>query len=59
MLVIEVDGTVHDETSQTERDEQRTLILKRFGIKEIRIKNYEAINQTDQVIIKIEAALSN
>jgi uroporphyrinogen-III synthase len=33
MLVIEVDGSVHDETSQKERDEQRTMIMKRLGIK--------------------------
>jgi len=32
MLVIEVDGSVHQEARQKERDEQRTLILKRLGI---------------------------
>jgi very-short-patch-repair endonuclease len=57
MLVIEVDGAVHDETSQKERDEQRTIILKRLGIKEIRFTNDEVINRTDQVVKKIEAEL--
>jgi very-short-patch-repair endonuclease len=58
MLVIEVDGSVHDETSQKERDEQRTIIMKRLGIKEIRFSNEAVINKTDQVIKKIEAELS-
>ena len=58
MLVIEIDGTVHDEVSQAERDEQRTLILKRLGINEIRFTNDEVINQIDKVIIKIESALA-
>jgi very-short-patch-repair endonuclease len=54
MLVIEVDGSIHDEIKQRERDEQRTLILKRLGIKEIRFTNYEVINYTVQVIEIIE-----
>ena len=57
MLIIEVDGSVHDEIKQSERDEQRTLILKRLGIKVIRFSNYEVINLTDQVITKIEEEL--
>lgn len=58
MLVIEVDGSVHQEIKQSERDEQRTLILKRLGIREIRFTNDEVINHTDFVIEKIEAVLS-
>jgi len=57
MLIIEVDGSVHDEIKQNERDEQRTLILNRLGIREIRFTNYEVINHTDQVIKKIEEEL--
>ena len=57
LLVIEVDGTVHDETSQKERDEQRTIILQKLGLKEIRFTNYEVIQYTDQVIKKIETEL--
>lgn len=58
MLVIEVDGSVLYEIKQSERDEQRTMILNRLGIKEIRFTNEEVINQTDQVISKIKAGLS-
>ena len=57
VLVIEVDGAVHDETSQKERDEQRTIILKKLGLKEIRFANYEVIHHTDQVIKKIETEI--
>ncbi len=57
MLVIEVDGSVHNDLSQKERDEQRTLILKRLGIHEIRFTNDEGNNRTDQVINKIEKEL--
>jgi very-short-patch-repair endonuclease len=57
LLVIEVDGTVHDETSQKERDEQRTIILKKLGLKEIRFTNTDVINHTNQVIRKIESEL--
>lgn len=57
MLVIEVDGSVHEDTKQKERDEQRTMILKRINIREIRFTNEEVINQTNHVIKKIEAEL--
>ncbi|NTV43406.1 MAG: DUF559 domain-containing protein [Syntrophobacteraceae bacterium] len=57
MRVIEVDGMVHDETSQKERDEQRTIILKKLGLKEIRFTNTEVIQHTDQVIRRIETEL--
>ena len=56
-IVIEVDGSVHEETSQKERDEQRTIIFKGFGIREIRFTNKEVMNQIDQVIKKIETEL--
>jgi very-short-patch-repair endonuclease len=59
MLVIEVDGEVHDADYQNERDFQRTQILKRLGLKEIRFKNDEVIENIGQVIKKIEAELKN
>lgn len=58
MLVVEVDGAAHDDISQKERDQQRTIIFKRLGIREIRFTNDEVFNQTDRVIRKIEAELS-
>jgi very-short-patch-repair endonuclease len=58
MLVIEVDGSVHLDPGQEERDEQRIMILNQLGIREIRFTNDEAINKTDQVIRRIETELS-
>jgi very-short-patch-repair endonuclease len=58
MLVIEVDGDVHSDEHQYERDEQRTIILKNLGINELRFTNQQVINQTDEVISKIESTLS-
>jgi very-short-patch-repair endonuclease len=58
LLVVEVDGEVHNDPHQSERDEQRSIILKRLGIKELRFTNQQVINQTDEVINKIELSLS-
>ncbi len=41
LLSIEVDGSVHDDPYQSERDIQRTRILKGLGIKELRFRNEE------------------
>jgi very-short-patch-repair endonuclease len=59
MLVVEVDGSVHGDDYQNERDIQRTRILNRLGIKEIRFKNNEVLNQTEQIIKQIENQLDN
>jgi len=59
MLVIEIDGDVHNDTHQKERDTERTRLLNRLGIREIRFKNEEVINHTDNVIKKIESELEN
>jgi very-short-patch-repair endonuclease len=57
MLVIEVDGEIHDADYQNERDIQRTHILKKLGIKEIRFKNEEVMNNLEVVIKTIESEL--
>jgi very-short-patch-repair endonuclease len=58
MLVIEVDGEVHEDSYQSERDEQRTNNLNNLGIKELRFTNQQVLSQTDEVIKKIEVELS-
>ena len=45
LLVIEIDGEVHNDPHQHERDTQRTIILKKLGIKELRFKNEEVISK--------------
>jgi very-short-patch-repair endonuclease len=56
-LSIEVDGNVHNDHYQKERDRERTLILNRFGIKEFRFSNHEVENQIEKVLDKIEEYL--
>jgi very-short-patch-repair endonuclease len=58
MLSIEVDGEVHNDSYQNERDEQRKMILKRLGINELRYTNEQVLNQIDKVIKEIESELS-
>ena len=59
MLVIEVDGAVHEDSYQKERDIERTKILNSFGLREIRFKNEEIIKDIDSVIKKIEQTLES
>jgi very-short-patch-repair endonuclease len=50
-LVIEVDGSIHD--NQKEADEERTQILESHGYKIIRFSNDHVLNNLDFVIQKI------
>ena len=56
-LSIEIDGEYHFTKEQKEKDHQRTEYLKSVGIKEIRFKNNEVINNLPLTIQKIEAIL--
>lgn len=53
-LVIEVDGEIHDEVHVQEYDDSRSGELERFGIKVIRFKNEEIINNQGHVIAEIQ-----
>jgi len=59
MLVVEVDGEVHDDQSQAERDEERTRILNRRGIKVIRFTNEEIEKNINIVLRKIRESLND
>ena len=52
-LSIELDGNVHDNKEQKIKDIERTSYLNELGIKEIRFKNKEVMNNIDKVISKI------
>jgi len=45
-LVIEIDGAVHDNEDQQERDEIRTMLINRLGHKVLRIRNDELMDIT-------------
>ncbi|SMO35468.1 Very-short-patch-repair endonuclease [Saccharicrinis carchari] len=53
MLVIELDGGVHNTLEQQEYDKGRTAELEAFGIKVIRFTNRQVINDLDNVLDKI------
>lgn len=57
-LIIELDGEVHNHISQSERDKERTRILKEFGLKEIRFSNKEVFEKLEKVIQRIQTELS-
>ncbi|MBP6979375.1 MAG: endonuclease domain-containing protein [Bacteroidales bacterium] len=58
LLVVEVDGDVHNTPYQKERDRERSNILKSFGIKEVRFRNEEIMNDLQNVLTKIKEALN-
>ena len=56
-LVIEVDGGYHNDPTQKEYDEQRTLYLNEKGFQVIRFTNEEVIGNTEAVLTKIKQEL--
>ena len=56
-LVIELDGEIHNDPYQMERDKERTKILESMGLTEIRFRNIEVFNNPDVVVTKIAANL--
>ena len=48
-LVIELDGKIHDEQKEYDRD--RNFIVKSLGLKTVRIKN-EEINMWKEIVLK-------
>ena len=56
-LIIEVDGSVHDDSYQSERDEGRTQFFKDLGLKVIRFRNEEIFENVSDVIKKLKKEL--
>ena len=56
-LVIEVDGGYHNDPTQKEYDQQRTLYLSEKGFKVIRFTNEEVLGNTEAVLTKIKQEL--
>ncbi len=52
-LVIEVDGSVHENEVSIERDKARTQELENFGIKVLRFTNEQVFFDIDNVLKKI------
>ena len=58
-LVIEVDGGYHNDLTQKEYDQQRTLYLNEKGFRVIRFTNEEVLGNTEAVLTKIKDILVN
>ena len=56
-LVIEVDGGYHNDLTQKEYDEQRTLFLNEKGFRVIRFTNEEVLGNTEAVLKEIKKVL--
>lgn len=52
-LVIEIDGEIHENNEAKEYDSNRTIELEKFGLKVIRFKNEDVIDNIDSVISEI------
>ncbi len=56
-LVVEVDGGVHDQIEQKERDRLRDLAMRNHGLTILRITNQSILEDIDSVLLEIEKAL--
>ena len=56
-LVIEVDGGIHNMTDVRERDENRSAELENLGLKIIRFKNEEVLQNIGLVLEKIKSEI--
>jgi very-short-patch-repair endonuclease len=52
-LAIEVDGGIHNDKMNSQYDEARTKTLNELGIKVIRVRNEDVLNNIDRVLQKI------
>lgn len=59
LLVIELDGNIHDLENIKGYDKQREAIITELGITVLRFRNEEIFIQSDFVIEKIERHLNN
>lgn len=57
LLVIELDGGVHDGIGQQEHDRSRDQIIQEYGIRVLRFKNEEVVDGLQKVVEKIRAVL--
>jgi very-short-patch-repair endonuclease len=57
-LVIEVDGEIHDQVKAQEYDDGRSGELERYGLKVIRFKNEEILDDINLVMSRIHSTIN-
>ena len=58
-LVVEADGGIHNEIEIKERDEERTYMIEKLGLKVIRFTNEAILNNIESVLQEIKMNLPN
>ena len=58
-LIIELDGSIHEEEETKRNDEAREIRLKEFNLTVLRFKNAEVINNTKAVVKKIKETITD
>jgi very-short-patch-repair endonuclease len=56
-LIIEVDGNIHHQPDQQDYDAGRSALLQELGFKILRFSNEQVLQELDQVLAAIKAAL--
>jgi len=56
-LIVEADGGIHADPEQAEYDAGRTALLQEYGFQVLRFSNEEILNNTPQVVAKIQEAV--
>jgi very-short-patch-repair endonuclease len=57
-LVVEIDGSIHENLDQKYIDDQRNQIFKSRNLQIIRFSNYDIFNKLDHIIEQIENILN-
>ena len=53
-IIIEVDGGIHDKEEVKRKDLTRSRVLKSFGYKILRFKNFQVLNNPEEVAKEIK-----
>lgn len=59
MIIIEVDGSVHDEVNQANKDRERDEILTAMGYRVLRFRNEEVLYQMPSVLERIRKHIAD
>ena len=57
-LGIELDGGVHDRAETARRDRERTILLENEGIRVVRFRNEEVLNETERVLEEVGSLIA-
>jgi very-short-patch-repair endonuclease len=57
-LVLELDGSVHDQPEQKDYDRERTEYLESHGLRVLRFRNEDVMDRLNEVVRKIVEAAS-